>query len=721
MDPGAAKTRWERAMETMKASRFPGGLGSNPELQSFLVRLGVWVFGVLFVLAAALSGRQEVDLPNFLFAASMFVVVYLGLFASIFVRPESALRRYVTTLLDIVALSLGMYFTKTVSPLNLLYIWIFISAGTRFGIRFLAAATAEAVIAYAIVTVVLDQWRTSPHESLFFLLLLVLLPLYLYSLLRQVQRAKEEAEQANRAKSAFLAFMTHELRTPLTGVIGMSDLLKTTNLDTEQRDYLQAISNSANVLGALIGDILDFSKIDAQRLKLEHEPFEPRAVVREVCGVLEGQALAEGVELICDLAPEVPRIVVGDQLRVRQILFNLLGNAVKFTEAGQIEVRVSVRPPEDGVRLPHLLLEVQDTGIGIPEEKIERIFESFSQADDSTTRRYGGSGLGTTIARQLTQLMGGTIGADSVLGRGSRFWVRLPLIGDTLPRAPEPSRRLRGRTALILEPNQTHRELASYALEREGAVVVGVSGIEALVSSSPLPETPDLLILADTPRGLDLAQVHGQIRDLLGGDPPCVYLTYAARRQVARPRGVLSIPKPFLTEDLVAAVEELLGLARCATPAPIDSGGLDGTAGPRAAGIRVLVAEDNEIAAKVITTFLTKMGFAHTRVADGEQALEEAQSGTYGIAIVDLRMPKIDGLEFARRYRALATGRPLPIVALTANASEDVKRTCLEAGMDDFLSKPVSPDLLRRTVERLALSGPGTGTTEDGGHPRGNR
>jgi len=250
---------------------------------------------------------------------------------------------------------------------------------------------------------------------------------------------------------------------------------------------------------------------------------------------------------------------------------------------------------------------------------------------------------------------------------------------------------------------------------------VGMSGIEALVSSSLFPETPDLLILADTPRGLDLPQVHDQIRDLLGADPPCVYLTYAARRQVARPRGALSIPKPFLTEDLVAALEELLGLAGGTRPAEIESGGLNGTAGPLAAEIRVLVAEDNEIAAKVITTFLTKMGFAYTRVADGEQALEEAQRGAYGIAIVDLRMPKIDGLEFARRYRALAAGRPLPIVALTANASEDVKRTCLEAGMDDFLSKPVSPDLLRRTVERFAVRGPGAGNPGEGGDPLGNR
>jgi two-component system sensor histidine kinase RpfC len=361
-----------------------------------------------------------------------------------------------------------------------------------------------------------------------------------------------------------------------------------------------------------------------------------------------------------------------------------------------------VRPPEAGLALPHLLLEVRDTGIGIPQEKIEQIFESFSQADDSTTRRYGGSGLGTTIARRLALLMGGAIGADSVVGRGSRFWVRLPLIGEVQPQAPAPGQRLSGRRALVLEPNQTQRELARAALGREGAQVLGLSGVEELAIVAPGLGACDLIVIADSPQGLDLAQVQAQARDLLGRDPACLYLTYAARRQAERPSGVLCTPKPFLAEDLVAGAAAVLGLAERPPKVRGECAGLTPMGSSAAAGIRVLVAEDNAIAAKVITTFLTKMGLPHTRVEDGEQALAEALAGDYSIAIVDLRMPKVDGVEFTRRYRALAPQRPLPIVALTANASEDVKQTCLEAGMDDFLAKPVSPELLRATVERLA-------------------
>lgn len=680
--------------ERWRWRRIPEGTRTNPEFQSSLVRLAVWIFGTLYISLATLTGYYRVDVPYFLTLFALFTAIYAGLFASVLIRPQWPRRRYVALSLDIVAISLAIFITReAISPFYLLYIWIFISAGTRYGTRHLILASVEAVIAYSLVLSALDQWSKHPYEAVFFLLLLVLLPLYQFALLRRVQRAKDEAERANKAKGDFLAFMTHELRTPLTGVIGMTELLKTTGLDPEQRDYVQAISHSAGMLNALIGDILDLSKIDAARLTLERIPFEPRALVREVCEVLAGLALAEGLEMVCRVAPEVPGTVLGDPLRVRQILFNLVGNAVKFTESGHVEVRLGVRPAQEGIAEPHLLLEVQDTGIGIPPDKLTRIFESFSQADESTTRRFGGSGLGTTIARELVRLMGGRIGVESVPGQGSRFWVRLPLLEGRMPPVPPPSRRLAGRRALILERDPAQRAAIGAALEREGMECL------ALADPADLPERLppfDLWLIADHPAGADLAALRAAVASRTGAARPCLALAYSARRG-----GGATFGKPFLAEDLAAAVESLLGLAPAAAPPATPEPAAAGNA--TTAGLRVLIAEDNEIAAKVIATFLHKMDIASTRTRDGEEALAAALAGGYDLAIVDLRMPKLDGLELVRAYRRQAPPRPLPIVALTANASEEVRRQCLEAGMDGFLAKPVSPETLRETVERLAV------------------
>jgi two-component system, sensor histidine kinase RpfC len=423
-------------------------------------------------------------------------------------------------------------------------------------------------------------------------------------------------------------------------------------------------------------------------------------VVREVCGVLEGLALAEGVEMVCNVAPRVPKTLIGDQLRVRQILFNLVGNAVKFTEEGHVEVRLGVRGPEDGIAQPHLLLEVEDTGIGIPPDKLTQIFESFSQADDSTTRRYGGSGLGTTIARELALLMGGRIGVDSELHRGSRFWVRLPLLGGEMPAEPPPAGRLAGLRALVLERDPAQRRVICEVLGREGMDCLGIACLDDLTDPGG---APDLVLIADHPAGADIRGLRSAVEARLGVSRPCLYLAYTARRPAGGTDGCPCLGKPCLAEDIVAAAESLLGLAPQLSRTACETPGFGGATTQGSAGIRVLVAEDNAIAAKVITTFLRKMGFEYTLVQDGEAALREALEGLYGIAIVDLRMPKLDGTELARRFRRVAPERLLPIVALTANASEEVKRECLAAGMDGFLAKPVSPELLRQTLERLAV------------------
>jgi two-component system, sensor histidine kinase RpfC len=679
-------------------------LRGNPEFQSALVRISTCLFGASYIALGAFTGYYRVDVPYYLTLFSLYLASNIGFLVSIARRPVWPMRIYLGICLDIAAISLAIFITReAISPFYLLYILVFISAGTRFGKRHLVVASSAAVIAYNIVVIALDAWGTHTFEASFFLALLVLLPLYQSSLLRKVQESRADAEKANRAKGDFLALMTHELRTPLTGVIGMAELLKGTRLDTEQHDFVEAIASSADVLATLIGDILDFSKIDARRLVLERLPFDPRVPVREVCGALAYRARSAGLELICDVSPDVPERVFGDQLRVRQILFNLVGNAVKFTEEGQVLVRVRVRPAEADLGRPHLLFEVVDTGIGIPTEKLSHLFESFRQADESTTRRFGGTGLGTTIARDLTVLMGGVIGVDSEVGRGSRFWIRLPLVDESLPIGVPPEVRLRGRRILILERNRSCRDLALEAFEREGARCSAFAAADELADSGVHEMGIDLVVIADQPQGLDLDATLAAVTAFRGGPVPCLFLVYPGHRPDSLSTASRCLIKPYLSEDLIAVAETLLdpvSSGQDASQSRVGDAPAPGLAPmPNAARCRVLVAEDNAIAARVITSFLGRMGFELTCVGDGEAALAEALSGRYGIAIIDLRMPKLDGIGFARRYREQAPERWIPIVALTANASADVKQTCLASGMDAFLSKPVRPDELRRALE----------------------
>jgi two-component system sensor histidine kinase RpfC len=683
-------------------------LRANPELQSALVRLGFWLFGVSYVGLGALTGYYRVDFDYFFAFFTVYLLLFVAMLASVLTRPEWEARRYVGLALDITAVSLAIFLTReAISPFYLIYIWIFISYGTRYGRTYLVVASIVSVLAYNLVLVALNEWHKHTYEAVFFLLLLVALPLYQHSLLRKLRLARREAELANKAKGDFLAVMTHELRTPLTGVIGMANLLQSTRLTPEQREYVDSIAGSAEVLRALIGDILDLSKIEARRLHLEAISFDLRPAILEVCSSLQSQALSKGLELIVRIDPDLPAEVSGDLLRVRQILFNLLGNAIKFTEQGEVSVRASVAPAGAELDRPHLLLEVTDTGVGIPRDKLAAIFDSFCQADDSTTRRYGGTGLGTTIARDLTRLMGGSIGVESEIGRGSRFWVRLPVLDGVRAVAPRRQRRLAGLQALVYEPNASSRRLIMDICAAEGMDCQVADDLSRLSRMTDPAQRPDLLIIADIPARLDLPALLALLRRVVGAEVPHLFLTYSARRSDEQAECASCLNKPFLAESLVKQVLHVLGHeppdVQSRPPDPSmpdealqDKAPIDG---------QILLAEDNEIAAKVISTLLGKQGFRVTRVRDGEEALRRAQESSFAVAFIDLRMPKIDGIEFTRARRASESpGEHLPIVALTANAAEDARTQCLAVGMDDFLAKPVKPEELTAIVRRYAAA-----------------
>ncbi|WP_296897347.1 ATP-binding protein [Thiohalocapsa sp.] len=703
--------------------RIPPELRANPEFQSAVVRVGIWLFGLLYIGAAAWLGIFAVNYTAFLGLFSAYLVFNLVILLSVLVRAEWEARRFTSLFFDIVAVSLAIFLTGDAgSPFYLFYIWIFISAATRYGRRHLAVAASAAVVSYNITLLVLGAWAEDPMDAAFHVLVLVLLPLYQDSLLVKLREARQAAEQANQAKSDFLANMTHELRTPLTGVLGMATLLRTTELDTQQREYLDAITSSANMLQALIGDILDLSKIDAKKLQLERSAFDLREPVREVCEVMHTHALGKGLDLVCDVAPALPPRVMGDALRVRQILFNLIGNAVKFTEQGQVVVRAGVAEAGPDDPRTGVLLEVQDTGIGIAPDKLESIFESFSQADDSTTRRYGGTGLGTTIARDLSRLMGGSIAVESEVGRGTAFRVWLPLLGQDCPRPPVPAQpKYAGVRVLIYERNATQREIIQATCRGLGMQCFAEQDIGRLGGLVHQAGGIDLLIVGDSPEALDLPGLLASFERLLHIRAPYLLLIYGQRRGALQGHCEHCLTKPFLREDLVRA----LGTTLAAEPAPPQTQAAAGTIDERSTvqtptgatetkklaaaettapspdAPRVLVAEDNTIAATVIQTLLTQQGALVTLVTDGEEALAAVRRADFDLAFIDLRMPKVDGLDFTRRVRANEEeGQRLPIIALTANAAEDMKDRCLEAGMDAFLTKPVDAEALAQAVRK---------------------
>ncbi len=677
-------------------------LRASQEFQSGVVRTVVWVFMVGFIGIAGLYDYYSVDWFLFQVFFGAHLLWFLGILVSIARDPTpSVTRRYLSMVADLSGATFSIYLGgEPLSPFYLLYIWVFVSQGTRFGKTALTAASIGSVIAYSIVLTVLDGWQRHGMEAVFLLVLLVVLPTYQYVLLRRLHEARQDADAANQARGNFLATMTHELRTPLSGVVGMARLLGSTRLDVEQREYVESLTSSANMLQALIGDILDLSKIDARKLELRPQPFELRRVVRDVAAALANQALDKGVEMIVDVAPDVPTEVFGDQLRFRQVLYNLVGNAVKFTEQGHVLIRVRVGEPRPELPKRHLYVAVEDTGIGIARDKLGKIFENFWQSDSSTTRQYGGTGLGTTIARDLARLMAGDIGVESVEGRGSTFWVCLPFLDhkgldDCQPR---PSGTLRGRTALLLESYPEQLKLMEQACLDAGMRYVSVDRPDRLARVIEAQAGRfDVAVFADDRHGMDLEGLASMVEKLCGEEVPTVLLHYARRPVTALSDHAVELAKPFVTPVLWDAMTLAAGTQ---IDSQLSPSVLLNTV-PEGRGARVLVAEDDTINAKLMDSLLRKAGHEVVLVRDGQRALEAAQAESFDLALVDLRMPRMDGTDFTRAYRAQeGEAEHLPIVALTANAAEDAKEECIAAGMDDFLTKPVDPESLDKLLDR---------------------